>query len=276
VELHKVTSNHSDKPNHASGNSLAVKLVVMAVVASAVAIGYWQFGDSLSLQNLARQESQLREYQQQQPVLVYGVAFLLYVVVTGLSLPGAAVLTLAYGWYFGLLRGVIVVSLASTTGATVAFLLSRFLFRDIIQRRFGERLDKFNRALEQEGPFYLFSLRLIPAVPFFVINAVMGLTPIHTKTFWWVSQLGMLPGTAVYVYAGSSVPSLQTLADKGLNAVFTPGQLTQILVAFAVLGGFPLIARWTMKLISRSNPSRAVQETASDSAPAPDEAQESR
>jgi uncharacterized membrane protein YdjX (TVP38/TMEM64 family) len=270
-----VTSNQSDKPKLAAGSGFGRKLLVMVLVACAVAIGYWQLGDSLSLQNLARQESQLRGFQQQHPLLVFGAAFLIYVIVTGLSLPGATVLTLTYGWYFGLLRGVLVVSLASTAGATLAFLLSRFLFRDWIQRRFGQRLHNFNRALEQEGPFFLFSLRLIPAVPFFVINAVMGLTPIRVSTFWWVSQLGMLPGTVVYVYAGSSVPNLRTLADKGLSAVFTPGQLTQIVVAFVVLGVFPPLVRWTMKLISGSNPSRPSQGTGNDTAGVGDEAKES-
>ncbi|MGE0694095.1 MAG: TVP38/TMEM64 family protein [Pirellulales bacterium] len=225
---------------------------MLAVVAAAAFLAYTQFGHTLTLTSLAQRESELRAFQQQHPVLVYGAAFLLYVVVTGLSLPGAAVLTLTYGWYFGLIRGVLVVSFASTAGATMAFLLSRFLFRDTIQRRFGDRLEKFNRALEREGPFYLFTLRLIPAVPFFVINAVMGLTPIPTRTFWWVSQLGMLAGTTVYVYAGDSVPTLQTLADNGINAVFTPRQLTQIVVAFTLLGFFPLAVRWLMKSLPRS------------------------
>jgi uncharacterized membrane protein YdjX (TVP38/TMEM64 family) len=220
-----------------------VKLLVFSLLAGAIAVGYWQLGDKLTLVNLARQEAQLREIQSQYPVLVYGSAFVAYVAITGLSLPGATVLTLLYGWYFGFGRAFVLVSFASTSGATLAFLLSRFLFRDAIERRFGGRLAGFNGALEREGPFFLFTLRLIPAVPFFVINAVMGLTPIRIWTFWWVSQLGMLPGTAVYVYAGSSVPNLQTLADKGLAAVFTPEQLFQIVMAFILLGVFPLIVR---------------------------------
>ena len=157
-------------------------------------------------------------------------------------------------WLFGFWRGLIVVSLGSTAGATVAFLLSRYLFRQSFSNRFGDRLEKFNAALQREGAFYLFTLRLIPAVPFFVINAVMGLTPIRVRTFWWVSQLGMLPGTMVYVYAGSRVPNLQTLADKGIHAIFTTGQMAQILSAFALLGLFPLILRQVMKRISRSTP----------------------
>lgn len=238
------------------------KLTLLVLVAMVAGVAYVQFGDVLTLANLAQQESQLRAFQQQHPVLVYGMAFLIYVVVTGLSLPGAAVLTLAYGWYFGILRGVIVVSFASTSGATLAFLLSRYLFRDAIVRRFGDRLDKFNQSLEREGPFFLFMLRLIPAVPFFVINAVMGLTPIRTRTFWWVSQLGMLAGTSVYVYAGSSVPGLQSLTDKGINAVFSPSQLTQIVIAFVLLGVFPLAVRWLMKLLSPGSGTAATTSTA--------------
>ncbi len=225
------------------------KFAVLAAVAAVAAFGVWQFGDKLSLDYLATQESTLKQYQQDHPVLIYGLAFLAYVAVTGLSLPGAAVLTLAYGWFFGLIAGLILVSFASTSGATVAFLLSRFLFRDSIQSRFGDRLEKFNQALEREGPFFLFTLRLIPAVPFFVINVVMGLTPIRTTTFWWVSQIGMLAGTAVFVYAGSSVPTLAELAENGASGILTP----KIIAAFVVLGLFPLAVRWLMARFKPSN-----------------------
>lgn len=254
----------SNSKNHqnAQGASRWKKLALFAVVIAAGVFVYTQFGDSLSLSSLAERESQLREFQQEHPVLVYGIAFAIYVAITGLSLPGAAALTLLYGWYFGVGRGLLIVSFASTTGATLAFLLSRYLFRDVIQSRFGERLGKFNEALEREGAFYLFMLRLIPAVPFFVINAVMGLTPIKTSTFWWVSQVGMLAGTAVYVYAGSSVPDIATLAEKGVNAIFTTSQLTQIIVAFTLLGIFPLAARWIVRLLGGrpTNPSSASAE----------------
>lgn len=232
--------------------SLAKKIALFLLVVVVALFAYTQFGDALSLQHLAQQESQLRTLQQDHPLLVYGAAFMVYVIVTGMSLPGATVLTLVYGWYFGLARGVLLVSFASTAGATLAFMLSRFLFRDSIQTRFGQRLTSFNQSLDIEGPFFLFTLRLIPAVPFFVINAVMGLTPIRARTFWWISQLGMLPGTVVYVYAGDSVPNLQTLADRGISAVFTPSQLTQIVIAFVLLGIFPLIVRYMMKLVTRS------------------------
>jgi uncharacterized membrane protein YdjX (TVP38/TMEM64 family) len=225
-----------------------LRIALFCLLAAVIAAMYWQFRDTLTLRQLAGQEANLRDLQARQPELVYGAAFLLYVLFTGLSLPGATAMTLVYGWYFGLMRGVILVSFASTAGATLAFLICRFFLRDAIQRRFGERLVRFNEALEREGPHFLFTLRLIPAIPFVMINAVMGLTPIRARTFWWVSQLGMLPGTIVYVYAGSSVPSLRTLADEGIHAVFSPRQLTQLVIAFVALGVFPLAARWGTKL----------------------------
>lgn len=231
------------------------KLLVLVVIVAAAAIGYSQFRDSLTLPHLAAREAELRSLQQDHAILVYGAAFLIYVAVTGLSLPGATALTLTCGWFFGFWRGVLIVSFASTTGATVAFLVSRFLLRDSIQRRFGDRLATFNQALEREGAFYLFMLRLIPAVPFFVINVVMGLTPVRTRTYWWVSQLGMLPGTAVYVYAGSSVPNLATLADKGATGILSP----QLLVAFILLGLVPLVLK---KIIRRFRPQVAPPDSA--------------
>lgn len=225
-----------------------IRFFVLGLVLGAVVSGYWHFGDFLTLDQLARQEADLRQLQQQSPLFVFGGALLIYVAVTGLSLPGATPLSLLYGWYFGWLWGVLLVSFASTSGASVAFLLSRFLFREGVERRFGKQLRKFRSALEREGPFYLFLLRLVPAVPFFLINMGMGLSPIRLWTFWWVSQLGMLPGTIIYVYAGSSVPSLEQLAEQGIQAVFSPSQLAQILLALALLGLFPLLVR---RLVAR-------------------------
>ncbi len=242
------------QPSAPGGGSAWKKLVVLLAVGTVMGIGWSRFGDALSLDHLAAQEAALRAYQQQHPVLVYAAAFLLYVVVTGLSLPGASILTLTFGWYFGFWRGVLLVSFASTAGATLAFLLSRYILRDAIQSRFGDKLAGFNAALEREGAFYLFTLRLIPAVPFFVINVVMGLTPLRTWTYWWVSQVGMLAGTAVYVYAGSSVPDLATLAEKGAGGILTP----QLLVAFTVLGLFPIAVR---KLMQKLRPSPKASET---------------
>ena len=213
-----------------------VRGLVLAVVVSAAGTAYFLFRETLTLENLAANEQQLKQFCKDSPVSVYTTAFLVYVTVTGLSLPGAAVLTVAYAWFFDFVPAVILVSFASTTGATVAFLLSRYLLGTSFQERFADRLRKFDSALGKDGAFYLFTLRLIPAVPFFVINVVMGLTKLPLRTFWWVSQVGMLPGTAAYVYAGSNVPNLQTLNEQGVGGLVHPG----LLIAFAVLGIFAL------------------------------------
>ncbi len=219
------------------------KWVLLGLVASVIGVWYTQFGDALSLEGIAERESSIRDFQATNPLVVFSVGFAIYVAVTGLSIPGATVLTVVFGWYFGFVPGLIIVSFASTTGATLAFLLSRYILRSSIQRWFGERLRAFNAALEQDGTFYLFTLRLVPAVPFFVINLVMGLTPLRVLPYWWVSQIGMLPGTAVYVYAGATVPDLQALNDRSIGDILSP----QLIVAFALLGLFPLVAKLILK-----------------------------
>jgi uncharacterized membrane protein YdjX (TVP38/TMEM64 family) len=218
--------------------------VVLVVVLSVVAV-FVSNRSAFSLDSLIDRQAALQRAVAEQPVVVLGAAFGLYVVVTGLSLPGAALMTLVYGWLFGFWRAVILVSFASTTGATIAFLTSKFLFRDAIQTRFADRLAVFNDALKREGAFYLFTLRLIPHVPFFLVNLVMGLTAIRTVTFWWTSQLGMLPGTCVYVYAGASVGSLESLRDKGFSGILT----WQLALAFTLLGLFPLVVKRLMSVV---------------------------
>lgn len=243
------TQKGSPAPRGRSGFKFAF-LILFVIVA---AVAYAKYGDSLSLQNLASREGDLRQFQLSAPFKVFAIGFAAYVTVTGLSLPGAAALTLVYGWFFGFGQGLLLVSIASTAGATLAFLFSRFLLRDSIEAKFGERLKGFNDALKREGAFYLFTLRLIPAVPFFVINLVMGLTPLRTWTFWWVSQIGMLPGTAVFVYAGSQFPSLEKLAESGANGILTP----QLFIAFALLGIFPIAVKKIMNTLKRNQSNEA-------------------
>ncbi|MEX1039805.1 MAG: TVP38/TMEM64 family protein [Pirellulaceae bacterium] len=215
------------------------KFGVLLVIVGAAISGYWLLGEEVTLARLAEREQQLRKAQQSYPVTSVVVAFLVYVLVTATSLPGATVMTLLYGWLFPWWVALLLTSFASTTGATLAMLLSRYLFREVIQERFGDRLEKFNLELKREGAFYLFSLRLIPIFPFFVINLVMGLTPIKVWTFWWVSQLGMLAGTLIYVTAGHSAPSLAQLEKQGTAALITP----QVLISLTLLGLFPSIAK---------------------------------
>ncbi len=249
--------SQNSRPAPAVQLSTATRAWLCFTVLGLMAVAAWQLGDQLSLSGLAAKEAWFRQFQTDQPVLIYLIAFAIYVTVAGLSLPGATGMTLVMAWWFGFWPGLLLVSFGSTTGATVAFLLSRYLLQASVTRRFGPRLAAFNQALQSEGPFYLLSLRLIPAVPFFVINAVMGLTPIRVRTFFWISQIGMLPGTAVYVYAGASVPDLQTLADKGIAAIFTPSQLSQLTAAFVLLAVFPLLTRKLLKHLQSRNAKRA-------------------
>lgn len=214
---------------------------VLLIGVSGVSLGGISPGQVVSaiIEFLHAQLTRLQQAQTDHPAAVYCGAFTLYVVVTGLSLPGAAIMTLAYGWMFGFWRALILVSLSATAGATVAFLMSRYLLRDVIQRRFSQQLAGLNSAFQQDGAYYLFTLRLIPAVPFFVVNAGMGLTPISVQTYWWVSQLGMLPGTMFYVYAGTSLPGLDELRNPSVTKILSP----QLLVAFTILGLFPLVLK---------------------------------
>lgn len=250
------TSERAPKKLAAKWAKLAIFIGVVAIVAGLI-VG---FRDRLSLAVLAERESQLVEFGTSHPVLIIAASFLIYVFVTALSIPAATVLTLTIAWVmrrmFGPVQGfvgaVVLVNVASSLGATLAFLLSRYLFRDAVQARFGQYLDRFNAAWERDGLFYLFTLRLIPHVPFFIVNVVMGLTKIRALTFWWVSQLGMLPGTILFVYAGWAVPSLTELAPqleaRGIRAILS----VPLIIAFALLGLFPLVVKKLFDRIARS------------------------
>ena len=209
-------------------------LVLITLAAAIVAFFAFDLGRFFTLDYFKSQHATISAYYEAHRVKTAAIFFLVYIAVTGLSLPGAAIMTLVAGAIFGLLWGTVIVSFASSIGATLAFLASRFLFRDAIQKKFGDKLAAFNRGFEKEGAFYLFALRLVPAFPFFVINLVMGLTPIKTRTFYWVSQLGMLLGTVVYVNAGTQLARIDSL--KG---ILSPG----LLLSFVLLGIFPLIAK---------------------------------
>ena len=212
------------------------RLVLFALIAAAVAAFFaFDLHRYFTLDFFKAQQAAIDTYYRAHPIQTAAIYFAIYVVVTGLSLPGAAVMTLAGGAIFGLLWGTVLVSFASTIGATLAFLASRFLLRDWVQSKFGDKLKTFNDGVANEGAFYLFALRLVPAFPFVAINLLMGLTPIRTWTYLWVSQLGMLAGTIVYVYAGT------TLGEFRISI--------ELLAAFTLLGIFPLIAKKTLEAI---------------------------
>ncbi len=212
------------------------KLAVLALLAAGV-IAFFAFDlkQYFSLEYFQSQRAAIESYHAAHPLQAAAAFFALYVLVTGLSLPGAAILTLVAGAVFGLLWGTVIVSFASSLGATLAFLASRFLLRDWVQGRFGDKLKPINEGVAREGAFYLFALRLVPAFPFFVINLVMGLTPLRTWTFYWVSQLGMLAGTIVYVYAGTQLGQFRL--SVGLVA------------AFVILGVFPIVAKRVLEAV---------------------------
>ena len=200
----------------------------------------FDLGQYLNLEYIKANQQAFADYYQANPVLTIAIFFAIYVLVTGLSLPGATIMTLVGGALFGLWTGLIIISFASTLGATLAFLFSRFLLRDSIQQRFGKQLESINEGVKREGAFYLFTLRLVPIFPFFVINLGMGLTPIKVWTFYWVSQLGMFAGTIVYVNAGTQLGQLESL-----SGILSPG----IILSFTLLGIFPLIAKKVIELL---------------------------
>lgn len=219
------------------------KAGLLLVVLGAVVLFVWaDLGRFLNLQALKEAQGQLEALRSQHPLGLAAAYFAVYVAATALSVPGATVITLAGGALFALWWGVLIVSFASTLGATLAFLASRFLLRDAVQARFGQRLAEIERGIERDGAFYLLSLRLIPVVPFFLINLLMGLTRMRAGTFYAVSQIGMLPGTLVYVNAGTQLATIDSLRD-----VLSPA----LLGSLVLLGVFPWLARWGMGLLRR-------------------------
>ncbi len=209
-------------------------LILLALAVLIALFFVFDLGRYFSLAFLKSQQSGFAELYAEQPALVIAAFFAIYVAVTALSLPGAAIMTLAGGAIFGLGVGTLIVSFAASVGATLAFLAARFVLGESVQAKFGSRLAEINKGVEKEGAFYLFTLRLVPLVPFFVINLVMGLTKMKTLTFYWVSQVGMLLGTAVYVNAGTQLAKIDSL--KG---ILSPG----LIGSFVLLGIFPLVAK---------------------------------
>jgi pyruvate/2-oxoglutarate dehydrogenase complex dihydrolipoamide dehydrogenase (E3) component/uncharacterized membrane protein YdjX (TVP38/TMEM64 family) len=211
------------------------KIIIIAVIMAAiVAFFTFDLGQFLSLENIKASQADIAQWQGNNPFIAALSFFAVYIAVTALSLPGAAVMTIAAGAFLGLFWGVVIVSFASSIGATFAFLMSRFVLRDSIQNKFSERLKTINQGVERDGAFYLFTLRLVPVFPFFLINILMGLTPIRTITFFLVSQIGMLAGTLVFVNAGTQLAQVDSL-----SGILSPS----LWLSFALLGLFPWIAK---------------------------------
>ena len=217
--------------------------LALVLIGAIAAYFIFDLGQYLSLENFKASQAEIVAAKDANPALYIAGFFLFYVAVTGLSIPGAAIMSLVAGALFGVVLGTLIVSFASTMGATLAFLSSRYLLRDWVQGKFGERLRAVDDGLEKDGAFYLFTLRLIPVFPFFVINLLMGLTRIKTGTFFWVSQIGMLPATIVFVNAGTQISRIES----------TAGLLSPTLIAsFVALALFPWAAKGIVAVVKRS------------------------
>ncbi len=218
-------------------------LFVIAAIVLLVASAY--FHQELRLHALTHRENQLREYQAAHPVRLALILFAIYVVGTGMSLPVGIILSIGCGWLFGQLEGTVLVSFAATTGATVGFLISRYLLRDAVYGHFAHLMTSVDELVERDGAYYLLSLRLVHIIPSWLINLLMGWTTMRTWTFWWATQLGTLPASIFYVYMGQQYNSLQhDLADKGgLSSLLKPMNV----VVFVLLAAVPLVARQVFK-----------------------------
>ncbi len=216
--------------------------LLITLLLAIIAIIWWLPPDLLTLDNLKARQADIELYRSKHPALAVFLFCSIYIVFTALSIPGAVFLTLIAGAIFGLLYGTIWVSISSTIGATLAFLISRFFFQQAVKQKFGDRLNNIEENLKKDGAFYLFSMRLVPAIPFFVINLVMGLTPIKTSQYILASWLGMLPGTAVYVNAGTQLSKLDSL-----SGILSP----PIIISFLLLASFPYIARKLLSILKK-------------------------
>ena len=236
------------------------RVAILSALIGIAGIVYYEFGGYLSLEYLATQESALREMQSQHPYTVYAVAFLVYMVLLAIGVPLCALLTIICGWLFGFIPAILLVSFGSTAAGAINFLGGRYLFKNMVQRYLGDTLDKFNDQLEDSAAFYLFVTRLIPQIPFVLVNLLMGLSPISFKTFWWVSQAAMLPALLVFVWIGTTLPNLQTISEDGISSVLS----WQLMLSLAATGLIPLAIRFGLCLFE------ADQEDAPQESPAED------
>jgi uncharacterized membrane protein YdjX (TVP38/TMEM64 family) len=229
-----------EKSRKMAGKIVMAGLIVLGIIL----FRYFDLGQYLTLEYIKTSQDKFHALYQSHRFGVIAAYMGIYIAVAALSLPGAAVLTLAGGALFGLTVGTVAVSFASTIGATLACLFSRFLLREWVQNKFGDKLVTINDGIEKEGAFYLFSLRLVPIFPFFVINLLMGLTRMRLFTFFWVSQIGMLAGTIVFVNAGKELAKIDSL-----SGILSPG----VLISFAVLGLFPITVTKLLALYKRKS-----------------------
>ncbi|GBD98195.1 TVP38/TMEM64 family inner membrane protein YdjZ [bacterium BMS3Abin07] len=219
-------------------------IIVLVIIALIVIFNIFGLGQYLTLAYIKDSQQRFAALYAEHQFSVISIYMAIYIIVTSLSLPGAAVMTVAGGALFGLATGTLAVSFASTIGAVLACFIARFLLRDWVQGKFGDKIQKINEGIEKEGPFYLFTLRLIPIFPFWMINLVMGVTKMRITTFYWVSQVGMLPGTIVFVNAGKELAKIDSL-----SGILSPG----LIGSFVILGLFPITVKKIMLLFRKKS-----------------------
>jgi uncharacterized membrane protein YdjX (TVP38/TMEM64 family) len=232
ISLGDICMPDAGKPRFLTPGRVGLLFTLVAAIAFFFLSGWYQ---QFTFESLKERRDWLKGYVEEHLALAVVIYFGVYLAVAGLSLPFSTPVSLIGGFLFGFWLGVVLVSFASTTGSLLAFLGSRYLFRDVVQRRLGTWIDAGNRGLDKDGLYYLLTLRLIPLVPFFVVNLVMGLSRMPARTFWWVSQLGMLPATCIYVNAGKQLGSIESPRD-----ILT----ARLLVSLVLVGAAPLVFRW--------------------------------
>ncbi|MCI5114063.1 MAG: TVP38/TMEM64 family protein [Candidatus Electrothrix sp. AW1] len=237
------SNNLTVKKQPANKHILGKVLLLCVAVLCTVLFLIFDRQELLSLTSLNASRQILQDFYAEHQLVTIAGYMLIYIFITALSLPGAMIMTLTGGVLFGFWLGLVLVSFASSIGATLAFLGARFLFRDSIQNRFGKKLAAINQGVAQDGALYLFSLRLVPIFPFFLINLVMGLTPIRTRVFYIISQIGMLPGTVIYINAGTQLGKITSAGDI---------LSSDLLLSFALLGLFPLLAKKIVVVLKKS------------------------
>lgn len=230
------------------------KKIIFLILAFLTLCLIFNFSDLLTLENAKNQQVQLNHYIKNNLLVASILYFILYVVATALSVPGGIILTMTGAALFGFWWAILLVSFASSIGATLAFLFSRYLLKDWVQAKFGRKLHRLNQGIEKDGPLYLFSLRLVPIFPFFMTNLLMGLTPISTKKYYLISQIGMLPTTLIYLNAGTQLAAIQSLSD-----ILSPA----LLWSLAVLGLFPFVSKFVISAIKQKSFSKGHRKAVS-------------
>ena len=237
--------------------NLALRISALILLIAGIVAVYPTVSQHLSIAALAEREAEIRAGQAARPLFYAVIAFFAYVIATALSMPGTSALSLIMGWMFGVWLGIPLVSFASTLGAYISFIAARYFLRGMIERRLAGPLKAFEDRFGDDCPSCLFSMRMMPGIPNIMTNTLPAFTEMRGFTFWWVSQLGMLPGTIAFVYVGANLPNIHIIAEKGVGSLISPG----LIIGFAALGLLPVLIRMIMGRFGKGKPSQTSNNT---------------